>query len=164
MKLHIENVNITLAHAQPPAGLLAALAIASAAKASSPSRPVPAIGDKWPGLAATYAGVSLSKTGDRLVHLILWDDDPQMPLNYADAVKHAENVKPDMDSHLPTRHQGLTLFDNLRDRFETSPWYWLLTKTLSGKAAFVQLFDIGDQAISDLSSEVRVRAVSEIPL
>ncbi|MFT3964100.1 hypothetical protein [Propionivibrio sp.] len=164
MKLHIENVNITLAHAQPPVGLFAALAIASAAKASSAPRAVPAVGDKWPGLAATYAGVSLSKTGDRLVHLILWDDDPQVAMNYEDAVKHAENVKPDMDSHLPTRHQGLTLFDNLRDRFETSPWYWLLTKTLSGKAAFVQSFVSGSQDYSHLSSEVRVRAVSEIPL
>ncbi|MGL6245672.1 hypothetical protein [Pseudomonas sp.] len=164
MKLHIENLHVTV-HASPqqPAGLLATLAIANAAS-SIGSQAAPQIGEKWPGTEATYAGVSLSTTGDRLVHLLLWDEDDSTAMDHADAVKHAESVNPAMASHLPTRHQAITLFDNLQDCFNKDYWHWTLTKTKSGKAAFFQLFLNGYQGGLGLSAECRVRAVSEIPL
>ena len=160
MKVHIENLNITLAGHQRSAGLIAALTIAEAAKASS----VPALGDKWPGVEAVYAGVSLSKTDDSLVHLILWLDAPEKRMNYADAVAYAESVNPGMESHLPTRHQSIALFDHLRDRFNQGDYHWTLTKTKSGNTAFIQDFFGGFQDNGYLYNECRVRAVSEIPL
>ena len=165
MKLHIENLHVTLhAPQQQPAGLLATLAIASAAGGIMGNQSAPQIGEKWPSTEATYAGVSLSTSGDRLVHLLLWDSDTDNAMDHDDAVKHAEAVNPAMASHLPTRHQAITLFDNLQDRFNWDYWHWTLTKTNSGKAAFIQYFDFGIQATHDLSAECRVRAVSEIPL
>jgi len=162
MQLHIENVNITLSNPQAPAGLIAALAIASAAKSSKPD--VPAVGEKWPGLEAVYAGVSLSMTGDRLVHLLLWPDDPSNRMDYDQAVKYAEGVNPEMDSHIPTRHQSIDLFERLQDQFNRDYYHWTLTKTSSGKTAFCQNFRDGSQDGNYLSAECRVRAVSEIPL
>ncbi len=163
MKLHIENINITLSGHHPPAGLIAALAIAGAAK-SDTSTNVPEIGEKWPGTDATYAGVSLSLTGDSLVHLLLWDSDTEKGMAYDAAVKHAEAVNPAMASHLPTRHQSIDLFERLANRFEKDPWYWTLTKTTSGQSAFFQDFSYGLQVYDHLSEDCRVRAVSEIPL
>jgi len=147
MKLHIENLNITVHTAQQqPAGLLATLAIANAAGVMA-SQAAPKIGDKWPGTDATYAGVSLSTTGDRLVHLLLWDSDTDQSMEYDDAVKHAEAVNPAMASRLPTRHQAITLFENLQDRFNQDYYHWTITKTKSGKAAFLQYFDSGLQLL-----------------
>jgi hypothetical protein len=125
---------------------------------------IPAIGEKWPGTEATYAGISLSLTGDSLVHLLLWDEDYNTAMDHEDAVKHAEHVNPEMKSHLPTRHQSIDLFERLADRFDNYAWYWTLTLTRSGKAAFLQNFGIGTQSFNDLSAECGVRAVSEIPL
>jgi len=163
MKLHIENLNVTLNSPQQHAGLLATLAIASAAGVmDKPS--APKIGDKWPGTEATYAGVSLSTAGDRLVHLLLWDSTSDKGMEYEAAVKHAEAVNTSMASHLPTRHQSITLFENLQDSFNKDYYHWTLTKAKSGSAAFIQVFDYGSQISSNLSAECRVRAVSEIPL
>jgi hypothetical protein len=161
MKLHIETLNITLS--QPPAGLIAALAIAHAAKPDRQEN-VPAIGEKWPGLEAVYAGVALSQSEDRLVHLILWLNDAKKGMDYDDGVKWAEQVSHETNSHIPTRHQSITLFERLRDHFNTDYWHWTLTKTSDGKAAFCQDFYGGFQSYDGLSAEGRVRAVSEIPL
>ena len=163
MKLHIENLHITFANPQPPAGLIATLAIAGAMQPTAKVG-VPNIGEKWPGTEATYAGVSLSITDDSLVHLLLWDADTDAAMDYGDAVKHAEQVNRAMNSHLPTRHQGITLFERLQDRFNRDYYHWTLTKTKSGNAAFIQYFSHGTQLILNLSAECRVRAVSEIPL
>jgi hypothetical protein len=163
MKLHIENLHVTFANPQPPAGFLATLAIAGAMHAPR-KEGIPEIGEKWPGTEATYAGVSLSMAGDSLVHLLLWDADAAISVNYDAAVAHAETVNPETGSHLPTRHQYITLFDNLQSRFDQDHWHWTLTKTKSGKAAFCQDFYYGGQDGDDLSAECRVRAVSEIPL
>jgi hypothetical protein len=163
MKLHIENLNVTLNSPQQRAGLLATLTIASAARImDKPS--VPKIGEKWPGTEATYAGVSLSTAGDRLVHLLLWDGTSDKGMEYEAAVKHAEAVNTSMASHLPTRHQAITLFENLQDSFNKDYYHWTLTKTKSGNAAFVQFFYGGGQGYGNLSAECRVRSVSEIPL
>ena len=162
MKLHIENISIHIA-APPPAGLIAGMALGDMLKTAA-NGSVPAIGEKWPGTEATYAGISLSLTGDSLVHLLLWDEDDNTAMDHEDAVKHAEHVNPEMKSHLPTRHQSIDLFERLADRFDKNAWYWTLTLTRSGKAAFIQVFNGGGQYGSNLSAECRVRAVSEIPL
>ena len=125
---------------------------------------IPAIGEQWPGLDAIYAGVALSQTEDKLVHLVLWNTAPEDGMSHDKAVAWAEGVNPDMSSHLPTRHQSITLFDRVRDRLNIDYWHWTLTKTKDGKAAFRQIFGYGDQHYGDLSWEGRVRAVSEIPL
>jgi len=163
MKIHIENMNITLSHHQPPAGLLAALAITNASR-PTPKEGVPAIGEKWPGLDAVYVGTALSQNEDRLVHLILWPSYEKEGMDYEKAVKWAESVNPDMNSHIPTRHQSITLFERVRDQIDTDYWYWTPTKTAGGNAAFGQYFVSGSQDNCNLSWEGRVRAVSEIPL
>ena len=163
MKLHIENLNITFSNQHQPAGLIAALSIVGAEKSAN-QVDAPAIGEKWPGTEAIYSGVSLSITDDSLVHLILWPDDKNKGMNYDKAVEFAEAVNPDMNSHIPTRHQSITLFERLQDKFSNNYYHWTLTKTKSGDAAFVQVFTSGSQINTLLSAECRVRAVSEIPL
>lgn len=163
MKLHIENLSINISAPQPPVGLIAGMALGSILKPVTNDN-IPAIGEKWPGTEATYAGISLSLTGDSLVHLLLWDEDYNTAMDHEDAVKHAEHVNPEMKSHLPTRHQSIDLFERLADRFDKYAWYWTLTLTRSGKAAFLQNFGIGTQSFNYLSAECGVRAVSEIPL
>lgn len=166
MKLHIGyiNINFNLSGIQPPAGLIAAIALAKAGQVSAKSTVAPAIGEKWPGLEAIYAGKSLSMDGDSIVHLILWLDNPKKGMAYEDAIKYAAAVNPEMESHIPTRHQSIDLFERLQDCFDKDYWHWTLTKTKSGRAAFNQFFNYGLQSNCGLSSEGRVRAVSEIPL
>lgn len=165
MKTHIETLNINIGNAnQIPAGLIAALAVSRAAKIEIKTETaISKIGDKWPGTEAIYAGKSLSLDGDKMIHLIVWPDEGK-DLNYQDAVSFAEKVNPDMNSHVPTRIQLITLFDNLQDRFSKDSYYWTLTKTKSGQSAFIQYFSYGGQDSTGLDYELRVRAVSEIPL
>jgi hypothetical protein len=163
MKLHIENLHVTFANPQPPAGLLATFAIAEAMRPVA-KEGIPNVGEKWPCLEAIYAGTALSSDESSLVHLVLWIDDPKRGMKYDKAVKHAEGINPEMHSHLPTRHQSITLFERLRDQFELDYYHWTLTKTKDGDAAFIQDFSYGGQSLNYLSAECRVRAVSEIPL
>lgn len=166
MNLHIENAHIYLGSQQPD-GLLTSLRIGGAANTAKPpsqTTNIPEIGGKWPDLPATYAGISLSRDGTRLVHLIVWDEAPNDRLNYEDAVAAAEKINPAMGSHLPTRHQGIDLFDRLQRLFNQDSQYWLLKKTKSGKSAFVQDLAYGSQHLSFFSGLGRVSAVSEIPL
>ena len=161
MNIHIERVIIQ----QPPSGLLSMLGLLRAQEApSAPSTDIPAIGDKWPGLDAKYGGISLSKNGDKLIHLILWPHTPEKSMDHPDSVKWAEGVRPDMESHVPTRHQNIDLFDRLQGEFRTDDWYWCLEKLKSGLSAFIQHFDYGSQVTSSLTAKGLVRAVSEIQL
>ena len=162
MKLHIENISIHIA-APLPIGLISGMALCDTIKPAA-NDTVPALGEKWPGTEATYAGISLSLTGDSLVHMLLWDADAAISVDYDTAVKHAEEVNPSMSSHLPTRHQSIDLYERLADRFDKDRWHWTLTKKPNGKSAFIQDFGNGGQHYNHLSAECRVRAVSEIPL
>ena len=162
MKLHIENLSIHIA-APLPIGLISGMALCDTIKPAA-NDTIPALGEKWPGTEATYAGISLSLTGDSLVHMLLWDADAAIYVDYDTAVKHAKEVNPSMGSHLPTRHQSIDLYERLADHFDKDRWHWTLNKTPNGKSAFIQYFDLGSQLSSYLSAECRVRAVSEIPL
>jgi hypothetical protein len=123
-----------------------------------------AIGEQWPGTDAIYAGISLSSDNARAVHLILWPETNTKQLDHAAAIAVAEAVNPEHGSHIPTRIQSVTLYGNLKDCFDKSPWYWTSTKHENGEWAFIQFFNNGYPDLHDLSAECRVRAVSEIPL
>lgn len=122
---------------------------------------IPAIGEKWPGTDAIYAGMSLSMTGDSLVHLILWPKIFEKN-SYRNAVVIAEAENPEMKSHLPTRHQSITLFEQPWGQINDDYFCWILSNI--GSMAVAQNFNNGAQYLSEPQNELRFRAVSEIPV
>lgn len=163
-KLHIENLTINVGGkpSMPPIGLLAALASIGEDKPSKRHADLPAIGDKWPGTEAIYAGKSLSRDGSKIVDLIFWPDESQKERNFDDNKAWCESVSTDTGSHAATRQQAIVINDNLRHLLSKDHWYWTETKTNSGEYAFVQDFGSGGQSYGDLSNEYRALAVSEI--
>lgn len=163
-KLHIENLTINVGGkpSMPPIGLLAALASIGEGKPSKRPADLPAIGDKWPGTEAIYAGKSLSRDGSKIVDLIFWPDESQKERNFEDNKAWCESVSKDMGSHAATRQQAIVINDNLRHLLSKDHWYWTETKTNSGEYAFVQYFGNGDQYDGSLYNEYRALAVSEI--
>ncbi len=135
------------------------------AKTSTPpaENDIPAIGEKWPGTEAIYAGTALSINEDKLVHLILWPNKSDR-MSFDAGVNWAEEVRPDMNSHIPTRHQSITLYERLQGQFNQDYYHWTLAKRKDGNTAFVQNFYYGYQNNYALGSSNLVRAVSEIPL
>lgn len=163
-KLHIENVHIHIGAkpSMPPIGLLAALASIGDNKPIKRPTELPAIGDKWPGTEAIYAGKSLSRDGTKIVDLIFWLDESQKERNFQDNIKHCESVSKETGSHAATRQQAIVINDNLRHLLSKARWYWTETKTNSGEYAFVQYFRNGYQYNFNFYYEYRALAVSEI--
>jgi hypothetical protein len=173
-KLHIENLTINVGGkpTMPPIGLLAALAAGGEIKntkaglfGDKPSEavlPLPAIGDKWPGTEAIYAGKSLSRDGSKIVDLIFWPDESNKERSFEDNKSWCESVSTDTGSHAATRQQAIVINDNLRHLLSKDHWYWTETKTNSGEYAFVQLFSYGGQYGNGLYGGYRALAVSEI--
>jgi len=164
-KLHIENINITIGGSKPsmpPFGLLAALASIGDDKRCKRPADLPAIGEKWPGTEAIYAGKALSRDGSKIIDLIYWPDASNTERNYADNISYCESVDAKTGSHAATRQQAIVLNDNLRHLMSTDCHYWTETKDNTGKYAFVQLFYYGYQYYSSLSFKLRALAVSEI--
>lgn len=173
-KLHIENLTINVGGkpSMPPIGLLAALATGGDIKntkaglfGDKPSEavlPLPAIGDKWPGTEAIYAGKSLSRDGSKIVDLILWPQEEQKERGYEDNLKYCESLSPETNSHAATRQQAIVINDNLRHLLSKDHWYWTETKTNSGEYAFIQSFSNGYQDSDYLYNFYRALAVSEI--
>lgn len=163
-KLHIENLTINVGGkpSMPPIGLLAALASIGEDKPRKRPVDLPAIGDKWPGTEAIYAGKSLSCDGSKIVDLIFWLDKDKKERSYEDNLKFCESVSPETGSHAATRQQAIVINDNLRNLLSTDHAYWIETKDNTGKYAFVQLFYFGGQYCYDLNDGYRALAVSEI--
>lgn len=163
-KLHIENLTINVGGkpSMPPVGLLAELASVGECKPCKRNADLPAIGDKWPGTEAIYAGKSLSRDGSKIVDMIFWPDESQKERNFEDNKAWCESVNKDMDSHAATRQQAIVINDNLRHLLSKDHWYWTETKTNSGEYAFVQTFNYGNQSYNYLSYGYRALAVSEI--
>lgn len=163
-KLHIENVHINLGSRMPSMEpiLLAALASVGKKKPWPAPTNMPAIGDKWPGTEAIYAGKALSRDGSKIVDLIYWPDSSEKKRTYADNIKHCESVSPETNSHAATRQQAIVLNDNLRHLMSKDHWCWTETKDNDGDAAFVQDFYNGAQHIYNLNYSYRALAVSEI--
>ncbi len=164
-KLHIENINIHIGGSKPsmpPFDLLAALAGLGESKPCKRPADLPAIGDKWPGTEAIYAGKSLSRDGSKIVDLIYWPDESNTERNYADNISYCESVDANTESHAATRQQAIVLNDNLRHLMSTDCYYWTETKDNAGKYAFVQGFYYGYQYYANLNYKYRALAVSEI--
>lgn len=163
-KLHIENLTINVGGkpSMPPIGLLAALASISEGKPCNRNAGLPAIGDKWPGTEAIYAGRSLSRDGSKIVDLIFWPDESDKERGYEENIKYCESVSPETNSHAATRQQAIVINDNLRHLLSKDHWYWTETKTNSGEHAFVQYFHYGYQYFYYLTYVCRALAVSEI--
>ncbi len=164
-KLHIENINITFSGSKPsmpPIGLLAALASIGDDKPCKRPADLPAIGDKWPGTEAIYAGKALSRDGSKIIDLIYWPDSSNTERNYADNIAYCESVDANTGSYAATRQQAIVLNDNLRHLMSTDCYYWTETKDNTGKYAFVQHFGNGYQYDGYLGNKYRALAVSEI--
>lgn len=164
-KLHIENINITFSSAKPsmpPIGLLAALAGIGDSKPCKRPTELPAIGDKWPGTEAIYAGKAPSRDGSKIVDLIYWPDESQKERNFEENKAWCEAVDTNTGSHAATRQQAIVLNDNLRQLMSTGDGYWTETKDNADKYAFVQYFSYGSQYITYLAGKFRALAVSEI--
>ena len=163
-KLHIENIHIHIGAkpSMPPIGLLAALASIGDNKPIKRPTELPAIGDKWPGTEAIYAGKSLSRDGTKIVDLIFWPDESNKSRNFDDNKAWCESVNKEADSHAATRQQAIVINDNLRHLLSKDHYYWTETKSNSGKYAFVQYFFYGYQDCINLGNEYRALAVSEI--
>lgn len=164
MKLTIENLTINVGGkpSMQPIGLLAALASIGECKPRNRNTDLPAIGDKWPGTEAIYAGKALSRDGSKIVDLIVWPDASDKKRSYADNVAYCESVSPETGSHAATRQQAIVINDNLRHLFKKDCYYWTETKDNDGDAAFVQHFTYGHQDYLTLSLAYRALAVSEI--
>lgn len=164
-KLHIENINITFSGSKPsmpPLGLLAALASIGDDKPCKRPADLPAIGEKWPGTEAIYAGKSLSRDGSKIIDLIYWPYESQAERNFEDNKAWCESVDAKTGSHAATRQQAIVLNDNLRQLMSTDYAYWTETKDNTSKYAFVQYFYGGGQTTGSLSGKFRALAVSEI--
>lgn len=162
--ISVKNINISINPGESisPIGLLAALASIGNDKPSKRPSELPAIGDKWPGTEAIYAGKSLSRDGTKIVDLIFWLDESKEGRSYEDNLKYCESVSKETNSHAATRQQAIVINDNLRHLLSKDHWYWTETKTNSGEYAFVQSFLNGLQYTSILNSGYRALAVSEI--
>lgn len=169
-KLHIENIHIHIDGDKPsfrPHHLLTVLAGIAERKETKRPNITPAIGDKWPGTEAIYAGKSLSRDGSRIVDLIFWPDSSEEKRTYVDNIKYCESVSPEMNSHAATRQQAIVINDNLRHLLSTDHAHWTETKDNTGTYAFVQSFIDGlqDGSADGPAGEFLALAVSEtIPL
>ena len=164
IKLHIDNVHIHAGGAKQSVSPIILAALAGVGKKTPRQQPpaLPAIGDKWPGTEAIYAGKALSRDGSKIVDLIVWLDSSDKNRSYADNVAYCESVSPETNSHAATRQQAIVINDNLRHLFKKDCYYWTETKDNDGDAAFVQYFDHGVQDGDYLLNDYRALAVSEI--
>lgn len=164
IKLHIDNVHIHAGGAKPSVSPIILAALASVGKKTPRQQPpaLPAIGEKWPGTEAIYAGKSLSRDGSKIVDLIFWPDESNKERNFYDNKAWCESVSTDTGSHAATRQQAIVINDNLRHLLSKDHWYWTETKTNSGEYAFVQGFSLGGQNDFYLNCGYRALAVSEI--
>ena len=103
-----------------------------------------------------YVGITLHD--DKLHHLIL------LPGSTKTSWKAAGEWAKAHGGALPSRHDGLVLFKHARAQFERD-WYWLDEQLADAPSCtWCQAFDWGLQGTSDLSWELRARAVRRVPL
>ena len=174
MRIHIENIYIHAGQAKPQStlmdGLLLALGNSLEQRDNKPSatseplnKPIPNIGEQWPGLDAKYGGITRGENGKPDAHLILWNAKPKNDLNYKDGANWAKDIHPETNSHIASKVESALLYANLRDEFDHDQWYFTSTQSSTGYV-YGQDFTFGSQGGSSLSSERRVRAVSRLPL
>lgn len=170
--MRIANVTININTPAPFGAALVGAALASLAE-RTPEAPretdqvgaistltPPAIGAVWPGMGGIYAGISRGEDGQPDAHLVLAEVDTGGKFKWQAAVEWAASVCTDghTDFRLPTRFESALLYANLRDQFETSPWYWTGTQ-YSADHAWGQGFDGGGQSYTGKGYVARARAV-----
>lgn len=122
--------------------------------ATTEVRNLPPVGAEWNG--GQYAGMTLD--GDHLAALILLPGDFQG--TFAEAKDWAEKE----EGVLPSRHDQLVLFKNLKGEFKDA-WYWSGEQPAGGAGyAWCQGFDYGSQNWLFVSYRFRARAVRRIPI
>ena len=137
------------APAEPPPPRADACAVAPLAN-------LPRIGERWPGVDGTYAGLSRGEDGQPDAHLVLLDAEPDCTLNWKAAIEWAHDQGE--GARLPTRFESALLYAHLREKFDASQWYWTGTQYSAGDA-WDQNFNDGNQSSNDKKYEARARAV-----
>jgi len=163
--MHIENLTINLsAPMGDPGALVTALLREPAPEANRPTAMPPKIGQRWVGQGGIYAGLARGEEGQPDHHLVLSTVEPDCKLDWAAALEWAKTVDEDghTDFAVPTRMQSALLYANLRDQFDTSPWYWTSTQDSGPSYAWLQYFFTGSQSYDSKSAEARVRAVRRL--
>lgn len=120
----------------------------------------PAIGTYWTGQGGEYAGLSITDDGLRPCYLIVGADD-YADLNHADALARAEAFEADghKDFSLGNCHDGITLRNNVSDKFKKD-WYWLKPNHPSSSGcAWCQDFNDGYQHWIHEDNQLRARPV-----
>jgi hypothetical protein len=123
--------------------------------AAAPLASVPRIGEPWPGIdGSAYAGLSRGEGGQPDMHLVLLADEPTDKLNWQAAKDWARRI----GGQLPTRDESALLYAHLRDKMDSSGWYWASTQYSAG-GAWGQYFSNGGQYGNSKKYEARARAV-----
>jgi len=115
------------------------------------------IGESWGG--GVYAGLTLHDNTP--MHLVLLDGEAES-LTWAKAKDWANGLED--NAELPSRHDALVLWQNLRDKFQKS-YYWTAAPVESAADyAWYQLFSSGFQFWVTVNGKCRARAVRRLPL
>lgn len=166
-KLTVTHNGLTF---QPTAAELTAMIMARL-KGDAPILPTPvdpriapAIGAVWEGQGGIYAGLSMTDEGC-LYHLILADTERDHRLDWRAALEWAKDLRKDgfEDWTLPSRHDGIVLFKNLKDRFEQN-YHWLSEETQDSGYAWYQHFGHGNQNWYYRYNPLRARAVRRLKI
>lgn len=121
----------------------------------------PAVGERWPGIDGTYAGIARGEDGQPNGHLILLDARQAWDLNHADATAWAEGQG--NGARLPTRFESALLYATLCDHTDTAGRYWTSTLESDGYA-WCQRFGSGNQYTHDTDYGCCAVAVIRIPV
>lgn len=126
----------------------------TAPAAAAAALDLPAIGADYEG--GKFAGITLD--GDQLSALVL------LPGDFTGTWAEAKDWADKEGGVLPSRHDGIVLFKNLKGEFQGA-WYWLGEQlaAVSGFAWF-QGFGGGSQGWDAVSCRFRARAVRRIPI
>lgn len=125
------------------------------------------IGAPVPGLeGAIYAGVAPAEGDMPQAHLVLELNMPKTRQDVAASMALAKNVRPGMDSHLPSLTESSLLYATLRDRMDQNSLYWTSSHhgTDDSKSFFAQRFDDGYQFKQAPAAHYLALAVTRLPI
>ena len=173
--MHIETININVSSGQPSTARAFIEALLRTPEVDDPADPPtptdtraagtsvepPRIGEPWPKYGGTYAGLSRGEDGEPDGHIVLLDARPEKNLKFDDAWKWAEALSD--GARLPRRFEAALLYANLRDKIDTTGWYWTGTQSSAG-SAWVQYFYLGLQHFRSKDFEGRAVAVRRLVL
>ena len=139
--------------------------VSAPAAPSSAALTPPAVGEFWKEQGGLYAGISVTDDG-RACHLVLAKTEREHRLSWEAAKVWATGLRTEGfdDWSLMNRHDGLTLFKNLKGEFSEN-WHWTSEqRAQDSDSAWIQYFDYGDQYGSHEFYEYRARAVRRLEI